>query len=73
MTKKQYLRSRIKWILLYWLSIAAGVWLIKLFITAPIHYLVPSIAVVFSTLLIEWMKYKSWVKENKLVKGQQYR
>ncbi len=73
MTKKQYLRSRIKWILLYWLSIAAGVWLIKLFITAPIHYLVPSITVMFSTLLIEWMKYRSWVKENKLGKGQQYR
>ena len=73
MTTKQYLRSRIKWILLYWLGIAAGVWLIKLFITAPIHYLVPSIAVIFSTLLIEWMKYRSWLKENKRVKGQQYR
>lgn len=73
MTTKQYLRSRIKWILLYWLAIAAGVWLIKLFITAPIHYLVPSIAVIFSTLLIEWMKYRSWLKENKRVKGQQYR
>ncbi|HIX42215.1 MAG TPA: hypothetical protein H9983_02970 [Candidatus Kurthia intestinigallinarum] len=73
MTKKQYLRSRIKWILLYWLSIAAGVWLIKLFIAAPIHYLVPSITVVFSTLLIEWMTYRSWLKENKLGKGQQYR
>ncbi len=63
MTKKQYLRSRIKWILLCWLSIAAGVWLIKLFITAPIHYLVPSITVMFSALLIEWMKYRSWVKD----------
>lgn len=72
MTKKKYLRSRVKWILLYWLLITAGVWLIKLFITAPIHYSVPSIAVVFSTLLIEWMTYKGWVKENKLVKGQQY-
>ena len=63
MTTKQYLRSRIKWILLYWLSIVAGVWLIRLFIAAPIHYLVPSIAVIFSTLLIEWMTYRSWVKD----------